>query len=357
MKKSTIKFILGVSAVLAFSGAKAQFPIITSLNQVHSAGDSIHYIDLNPFGFDPIVAGGQNVVWSYGALFPAGTTVDFVYKVPSTQPSAASYPTATASMVNSSVAGNEWFKEDADSIIRLGLSSPNPDLGDLVYDNGAFIRIKFPFTAGNSWATPNYTGTQSGDFGVAGTIITIANGSFNTLVDAFGTMTLPNGTVLNDVVRTHVIESFEYFGDIGIGTPISLGVISDDYYYWWVEGIQDPIMISGTTLTNGGSPSDVLRYQPILPTEINEKIALESKVNIYPNPGNGLFNINISNLESGVYKLNVANILGENVYTNSVTATGNRLNSKMDISELNKGIYFVSISNASTEIVEKIIIK
>jgi len=354
MKKTTIKFLLGITAVFAFNIAKAQFPVITSANQIHFIGDSIHYIDMNSFGFDPIPAGGANVIWDYSSLFSAGTTADFIYADPATAPSSTAYPTATAAMENSSVAGNEWFKEDPDSIIRLGLSSPDPNLGDLVYDNGAFIRIKFPFTAGNSWATPFYTGTQSGDFGIPGTIITVGNGSFSTSVDAFGTLTLPNGTILDSVVRTHVIENFEYFGDIGVGSLLSLGTISDDYFYWWKEGVKDPVLVSGTTLTNGGSPSIVLRYQPILITDINTEDETTAKINIYPNPGNGTFNIIT---ENGTYNLKVVDVLGNIVYNNVIHISSNKTSKQLDISYLNKGVYFISLSNAQLQITERIIIK
>lgn len=357
MKKSTTKIILGITTVFTFGIAKAQFPVITSANQLHSIGDSIHYIDLNSFGFDPVPAGGANVVWNYSSLFNAGTTVDFVYRDPATQPSYSSYPTATASMENSSVAGNEWFREYPDSIIRLGLSSPDPNLGDLVYDDDAFVRIKFPFTAGNSWSTPNYTGTQTGDFGVAGAIITVANGSFTTSVDAFGTMTLPNGTILTNVVRTHVIENFDYLADIGVGTPLNLGTIHDDYFYWWVEGIKDPVLISGETTTNGGSPSKVLRYQPIVLTSINNTVELNSAINVYPNPSKGIFNISINDVENENTTIKILNILGKEVYNKTILVVGNQFKNQVDISNLSKGVYLIQIVNGKNQFTKKIINK
>lgn len=357
MKKTITNLLLGMSAVFIFNEANAQFPIITSTNQLHSIGDNINYIDLNSFGFDPILGGGADVIWDYSALFDAGTTVDFNYVDPSTAPSSGSYPTANAALEISTVTGNEWYLESASSIIRLGLSSPDPNLGDLIYDNGAFIRFQFPFTAGDSWSTVSYSGTQSGDFGVPGTIITVANGSFSASVDAFGTMTLPNGAIYEDVVRIHVLEQFDFLGDIGVGAPLNLGTVTDDFYYWWVESIQDPILISGTTSVSGGAPTDVLRYQPVTAGSVGsvsvEEIDLEARIVVYPNPSNGVFNINIPTELNENVKVKVFNVLGEVVFANEE----NGIVSQLNLSHLEKGMYYMNISNDNFKTTKQIVIK
>ncbi len=354
MKKFTLQFSLVVLIVFTQNTAKAQFPIITSVNQLHSIGDSIHYVDLNTFGFDPIPAGGANVVWNYSSLFASGTTADFVYRNPATTTSAASYPTANAALEISTVAGNEWYLETATSIKRLGLSSPDPAMGDLVYNAGSFIRYKFPFTAGQSWSTPSYTGTQSGDFGIPGTIITVGNGSFSASVDAFGTMTLPGGAVLDSVVRIHINEQFDYLADMG-GTPLNLGTVSDDYYYWFKQTKKDPVFIYGiTTVTGGGAPTKVLRYQPMLTTSVNELNA-ENNTSIYPNPGKGIYNVNITNIENGNYTLKVINVLGETVREQPLDVSKNKIENQINISDLNKGMYFIHISNGKSQTTTKVI--
>jgi hypothetical protein len=349
MKKTTINFLLSLSTAIVYTTAMGQSPVITSTNQLHAIGDSTVYVDANSFGFDPIPAGGPSVNWNYASLVTSGG-ITFRYEDPATAASSASFPGANEAMALSATPGHEWFVTNSNTITRLGYSDPVN--GNIIYYGGGFVRYQFPFEAGDSWFTTLYTGTTTISFGVGEDSIIVENGSYSASVDAYGTVVLPTGTV-NDVVRVHVLESFDLNVYI-FGTPAVTQTISDDYYFWFADNVKDPILIYGTTDSGSGAPAKVLRYQPIGTVGINDEI-LPKNITIYPNPSNGVFEINTANLDNGNYNIKVHNIVGETVYSGSFTTINN--NMQLDLSKLNKGIYFLNLSNSKTEITKRIIIK
>ena len=87
-----------------------------------------------------------------------------------------------------------------------------------------------------------------------------------------------------------------------------------------------------------------------------ENNVLKGDFNVYPNPNNGIFTIEFNNVKSDDYLLTVTNVLGQEVYTSSITSNG--LNSEtVDLTEFDKGIYILEISNDNATISEKIIIE
>jgi hypothetical protein len=69
---------------------------------------------------------------------------------------------------------------------------------------------------------------------------------------------------------------------------------------------------------------------------------------IYPNPGNGLFNITID----GEYTIMVTNAHGQQVMTTSING-----DYMLDLSNQPNGIYFIKLTNQTTSMIEKVIIR
>lgn len=76
---------------------------------------------------------------------------------------------------------------------------------------------------------------------------------------------------------------------------------------------------------------------------------------VSPNPNNGQFNVQVT-AEKANFNLSVRNMVGQVVY-NEAIAVNNVLTKNIDLSNLNKGIYFVSIENGVNRKVQKVIIK
>jgi hypothetical protein len=92
-----------------------------------------------------------------------------------------------------------------------------------------------------------------------------------------------------------------------------------------------------------------------VPSSINENI-FNGKLTVYPNPSKGIFNIDLVDVKNGDYLISVSNILGEEVYSetrgvNSTTST------TINLSDLENGIYMLNIQNGDSSISKKLIIE
>ena len=76
-----------------------------------------------------------------------------------------------------------------------------------------------------------------------------------------------------------------------------------------------------------------------------------AKISVYPNPTNGVFNISIENANG--FDFLIYNAIGQNV----TSGTNNSNETHIDLSNLEKGVYFVTVFAENQKIVEKIVIK
>lgn len=102
--------------------------------------------------------------------------------------------------------------------------------------------------------------------------------------------------------------------------------------------------------TNGGNFSGEFTFS-VTSYSVSQTVKVKSlaknKLQVYPNPSkNGVFYISDNDK---VQRVEVFNISGEVVFS------GNMIN-KIELSEQNKGVYFVRISNGEEQLVKKIII-
>ena len=77
----------------------------------------------------------------------------------------------------------------------------------------------------------------------------------------------------------------------------------------------------------------------------------QSIFNVYPNPSNGVFVIELE--KTAKYDVRVYNVLGQTVYTTSTNA----MNTTIDLSSFDKGIYTVELKDENTIYTEKVIVE
>jgi Zn-dependent metalloprotease len=77
---------------------------------------------------------------------------------------------------------------------------------------------------------------------------------------------------------------------------------------------------------------------------------------IYPNPGNGIFNLNLIVQQKANLKFTVFNALGQLIYESQLLI-GNEQSEVIDLSNNSKGVYFVKLNNENYNLVKKLIIK
>jgi hypothetical protein len=97
------------------------------------------------------------------------------------------------------------------------------------------------------------------------------------------------------------------------------------------------------------TPMVRMNFDPALINAVN--YVNPSQFNVYPNPTNGVFTIELDASEK--YDVTVNNVLGQIVYTTSTTS----MNTTIDLSSFEKGIYTIELKNNRSTYTEKLIVE
>ncbi len=120
-----------------------------------------------------------------------------------------------------------------------------------------------------------------------------------------------------------------------------------------IDGTQDGVN-PGTWLYTTSSACVRLNFDPNV-IGVNVGIAENNslaKFNVFPNPNNGYFNIQIQTSQSEDININISNLVGQVVYSEKVSII-NALNKWLDLSYLEKGVYTVTLENNNKSFMAK----
>jgi photosystem II stability/assembly factor-like uncharacterized protein len=207
--------------------------------------------------------------------------------------------------------GANWLLVSSDMNL-LGMHFPSPSIG---YAVG--MDIYKTTDGGNTWniqTNPNPTLLYSVFF------------TSNTVGYAVGGNGLANGEIIKTI-------------DGGINWTLSL---ANTYTY---GGIHFPNSGTGYVCGTGGAI-----FKLSTTTEI-ENNSLTSQLNVYPNPSNGIFTIQLS-AEQQKSAISVYDILGNNIMEK---ATDGIENYKIDISNQSKGMYYIKVESEKSIHIQKVI--
>lgn len=85
-------------------------------------------------------------------------------------------------------------------------------------------------------------------------------------------------------------------------------------------------------------------------------ITEDYSVSVYPNPSNGLFNLNMTNVKAGDYSIEVKNVVGQSVYNNVVSVNGT-YNGVVSLDKVETGVYFMTITSNGNENTLRLIVE
>lgn len=100
-----------------------------------------------------------------------------------------------------------------------------------------------------------------------------------------------------------------------------------------------------------GTPMIRLNISATPPPTGLQEINKDMGIHIFPNPSNGILNLNLDN--DLIYTLNIIDILGKKVFNTIVTDKNN----KIDLNHLKKGVYMLELKNNTSHYSKEIIIE
>jgi PKD repeat protein len=112
-------------------------------------------------------------------------------------------------------------------------------------------------------------------------------------------------------------------------------------------------------IVNRGGQIDTLTKKMLI--EVNYPVGMQKelsiiKTQISPNPSNGLFTLDVYCGNPITVNISVVNSLGMPVYQTNGISFNNRLTKNIDLSAIEKGIYFIIVENEGNKTVKKVII-
>ncbi|MCF8369567.1 MAG: T9SS type A sorting domain-containing protein [Bacteroidales bacterium] len=295
--------------------------------------------------------------------------------------------------------GDTWYYDSQTAVHSMFSVNPtsdgSSDLGTVMGLTGTFTEgMSFNYSGDNSWidhiepagSAVMIFENQSPGYGTA-----VANdaGSYKTIASSHEFGGLDDGTSpsTKEELMMAYLEFFGFdnslqamfvsntteiceneiveFSDMSNGNVIS--------WEWTFEGgspststFQNPMVmyaVSGTydvtlTVSDGNETHSVTMEDYIVVnvcTGIND-VNIE-KICIHPNPNNGIFTLSFDNVLKDNVTLKVFNTIGNLVFVEDNITTEGTFTKKMDLSDLNKGMYFLVIENYQGSTVNRIIIR
>jgi gingipain R len=108
------------------------------------------------------------------------------------------------------------------------------------------------------------------------------------------------------------------------------------------------VVVSNNGCTSG--TSNLVHFDDSGISDISGNISFK----VYPNPSTGVFTIEFSTVNTNV--ITIQNVIGQVVYTETIQDENTVIQKQIDLNNLGKGEYFITISNETSHKVEKLVI-
>lgn len=354
-----MKKIILIPTLTAFCGIlftmNAQINI-TSANYYPGAGNFIQNVDTLPVsGIVPGNAGASQT-YDFSALQTHLFSTNEMI-APSAGILPSSYPTSDVCWHADSM--YSYFDSSSTKLELLGVAGNllmNGVNNALVYSNAQTI-ITFPSTYNTAFtdvaAYDNkfaygalYQGYMVDSVREKETITTTS------LIDGWGTVTTPSGNSVPCLRQNIVKQSVD---------STWAKVVVGGYHYWLnlsgdATSTQSYSYIS-STLTNNITNSTMVDIEYYADSnaiyqvrwiDISSGIAQNEAgidFNVYPNPNNGQFDMTLNSLVSSNFKIELNNILGQVIYSESLNSFSGKFSKSFNVTEYGEGIYFLRVFN------------
>lgn len=293
---------------------------------------------------------GSGVEWDYSSYGGYdGDSRNVTVLDPSSTTYSSEYPSATATL---DIQGflKTYTSSTASERTGHGFVYTDADLGDVVvvFDVDEATQYVYPFDL-NDNLTDTYEGTTTVDLGGAQVINT--SGQIRTEVDGVGTLKLADGNDFTNVTRYKISDS-TVLEDVPI-LMTDVVMKRTQYEYYDLDNSSLPIFVyTHVEIAELGTEFSLVMssVEPSNTAGIEENVL--SSVDIYPNPASDVINISLKN-ELVNTEVSIVDAMGRVVLNQSIENDFVSL----DVANLEKGIYFVKVSNGEVVETKTIVIK
>jgi hypothetical protein len=167
----------------------------------------------------------------------------------------------------------------------------------------------------------------------------------------FGSFTLPTASPGMDAM---FIVKYEKGGNVVCATALTGGgddnngiaINSSNDIYVGGDFMVNPFVVGTTTLALTGNENVFLaKYVPCDVTLSSNDQTNENEPKIYPNPSNGIFNLDLGETNFTNGEIIVTDILGKTIYKSEIRSRGVGTKSEINLKGNSSGIYFYRITN------------
>lgn len=287
---------------------------------------------------------GANQLWDFSSLTSKSSVANSSYSNVSSTPHGANFTTATMANYNGSNTYS-YYKVTPTQLEIVGIDDPNIILN---YTNTAIAAV-WPITMDYK-KTDVFAGNASSGSMTGGT----SNGTITVWATGTGTLTVPGGTVFNDVLqlRTSLRTNASFlFGFV----TATLNAIQYDYYH----ASQKFPIVSITYSNIQGDFTDksvnVRLNNNVMMVGLPEDNIANSFM-IFPNPTKENVNVRLTNRTSDFAKLEIINATGVTVESIDL-GNSTEILKTISITLLPAGLYTVKASSGDQISVKKIIVE
>ena len=282
--------------------------------------------------------GGTTYTWTPGGATGASITVN---------------PTATTTYTVSSVGSNGCTGTRTITVSLLNQPSVSASTSNATICKDSSTTLTASGASTYSWMPGGMTGASV-------TVSPIINTTY-TVTGTSGSGCTNTGTVSITVAPVPPMPSFTTAGNL------LTAVQSGSAYQWYLNGAP----ISGATAqsytaTQGGNysvvvfdangcPSPQSNTQTI--TGISPGVDLGGTIVLFPNPNDGRFTLTFSFPEKSDYTFEIHNAIGQLVYEDKLHNFSGTSSKTVDLSKAGKGIYLLSVKNATGKVVKEIMVQ
>ncbi|HWY11639.1 MAG TPA: T9SS type A sorting domain-containing protein [Bacteroidia bacterium] len=321
MKNSLLKLI--IASLITFSFEAIAQPSLTNASNSPVVGDKFNW--RNSSYVSPGSAGASQI-WNLSAMSTASAVTNYTAVTAASTPSGSAYPSANVSVTDGT--SYLYYATSAASWLNYGtvaggvvFSYSNPE----TYLNYTF---NYTNTFTDAWAC---TFTSGITFSRTGTSTVTADG--------WGTVTTPAGT-FNNVMRIHLLQVYK---DSSSSFP-TINYVNDEYL-WYRPGTHYPIVSVFSFTTGASSVSTGGGYLINVVTGLNENSSLVRSINVFPNPASQNLNVNCNLETNNSCKLIIYDGTGQMVkHISELETVVGENKFKLNISDLASGIYYLQIS-------------